>query len=306
MDKLLAMDVFCRVVEAGSFVKAAERLAMSTTAVSRHVAELEGHLDTRLLQRTTRTLRLTESGARFYERCQQILSEVADAEMELDQQRQNPSGLLRISVSIPFGARHFAPLVPRFCQLYPGLEIEVVATDRKLSLVDEGIDMALRISREFDGSLIARPLAEIHTLICAAPDYLQRQGTPNSPDELVAHACLVYNGVPDPNVWRFECPQGETRHVKVQGVFQADNGDFLLAAAENGMGITRQPSFMVADSIARGRLVPILEGYRMPALQLAAVYPSRRFVPAKVRAMVTFLQAEWGGSVAPWDAWRQK
>ena len=257
MDKLLAMDVFCRVVEAGSFVKAAERLAMSTTAVSRHVAELEGHLDTRLLQRTTRTLRLTESGARFYERCQQILSEVADAEMELDQQRQNPSGLLRIS-------------------------------------------------REFDGSLIARPLAEIHTLICAAPDYLQRQGTPNSPDELAAHACLVYNGVPDPNVWRFECPQGETRHVKVQGVFQADNGDFLLAAAENGMGITRQPSFMVADSIARGRLVPILEGYRMPALQLAAVYPSRRFVPAKVRAMVTFLQAEWGGSVAPWDAWRQK
>ena len=306
MDKLLAMDVFCRVVESGSFVKAAERLAMSTTAVSRHVAELEGHLDTRLLQRTTRTLRLTESGTRFYERCQLILSEVADAEMELDQQRQNPSGLLRISVSIPFGARHFAPLLPRFCERYPGIEIEVVASDRKLSLVDEGIDMALRISREFDGSLIARPLAKIHTLICAAPDYLSRQGTPVTPDELAGHVCLVYNGVPEPYVWSFECLQGELRQVRVQGGFQADNGDFLLAAAEGGMGITRQPSFMVAEAIAGGRLLPLLADYRMPALQLAAVYPSRRFVPAKVRAMVSFLQEEWGGPVAPWDAWWQK
>jgi DNA-binding transcriptional LysR family regulator len=306
VDRFLAMEVFCKVIEAGSFVRAAERLGISTTAVSRHVAELESHLDTRLLQRTTRSLRLTESGAHFHERCLQILHDVADAEMELDQQSRQPSGVLRISVSIPFGSRHFAPLIPRFCALYPQLSVEVVATDRKLGLVDEGIDMALRISREFDGTLIARPLADIHTLICAAPDYLQRHGTPLTPEELSHHHCLIYNGAPEPSVWQFECPDGEAHRVRVHGHFNADNGDFLMAAAESGMGITRQPSFMVGEAIAAGRLIPLLEQFHMPSLQLAAIYPSRRFVPSKVRAMVSFLQSEWSGRIAPWDAWRQE
>ena len=306
MDRLLAMEVFCKVVEQGSFVRAAERLALSTTAVSRHIAELEAHLDARLLQRTTRKLHLTDSGARFHERCQQILLDIGDAEMELDEQRQQVAGLLRVSVSVPFGSRHFAPLIPRFCQLYPQLSVEVVATDRKLDLVSEGIDVALRISRELDGSLVARPLATIHTLICASPDYLRLHGVPRHPTELAAHNCLIYNGTVDPNLWLFSSPHDEICQVEVAGKLVADNGDYLLAAAEAGIGITRQPDFMVGESIARGRLVPLLTEYPMPTLQLSAVYPSRRFLSTKVRALVNFLQAEWGGGTLPWNSWQQK
>ena len=307
MDRLLAMEVFCRVVEHGSFVRAAEKMGLSTTAVSRHVSDLEHHLNTRLLQRTTRTLHLTEGGGRYYERCQQILGDLQDAEMELDQDSLQPSGVLRISVSIPFGSRHFAPLIPLFCERFPQVSVEVVATDRKLDLVEDGIDLALRISRELDGSLVARRLADIHTMICAAPSYLERAGTPQTPGDLANHTCLVYTAIQDASDWQFSCPDGNLSQVRVHSAFQADNGDFLLAAAEQGMGITRQPSFMCDEAIAAGRLVPLLTDYHMPSLTLYAVYPSRRFLSAKVRSMVEFLQATWGGgAVPPWDAWRQQ
>lgn len=303
MDKLLAMTVFSRVVEFGSFVRAADKMGLSTTAVSRHLNDLEEHLGTRLLQRTTRKLHLTEAGSQYHQRIQHILEDISDAESSLVQDNQQPTGCLRLSVSIPFSTRHLAPLIPRFCAMYPGLNVEILASDRKLDLIEDGLDLVLRISRELDGSLVARRLATIHTIISASPEYLARAGVPQTPADLVNHSCLVYTGVPEPMQWQFYCEEGELHMVNVKGALCADNGDILLAAAQQGMGITRQPSFMVGESIATGRLVPLLSEYRMPTLTLSALFPSRRFLPAKVRKMVDFLVAEWGGVVPPWDAW---
>ena len=303
MDKLQAMLVFSRVVELGSFVRAAEKLGLSTTAVSRHISDLENHLGTRLLQRTTRKLHLTEAGTQFHLRAQQILEDIQEAESLIVQDNQQPSGVLRLSVSIPFATRHLAPLIPRFCARYPGLNVEVVASDRKLDLIEDGLDLVLRITQELEGNMVARRLATIHTIISASPDYLARAGIPTTPAELVNHSCLVYTGIPDPNQWRFYRKQQEVDSVAVRGALCADNGDVLLAAAQQGMGITRQPSFMVGEAIAAGRLIPLLTGYQMPTLTLSALFPSRSYLPAKVRLMVDFLLAEWGGEIAPWDAW---
>ena len=303
MDRLQAMQVFSRVVEAGSFVRAAEKLGLSTTAVSRHISDLENHLGTRLLQRTTRKLHLTEAGSQFHLRVQQILEDIQDAESLVVQDNQQPTGTLRLSASVPFATRHLAPLIPRFCTRYPGLNVEVVASDRKLDLIEDGLDMVLRITQELEGNMVARRLATIHTIISASPDYLARAGIPTTPAELVNHSCLVYTGISDPNQWRFYRKQQEVHSVAVHGALCADNGDVLLAAAQQGMGITRQPSFMVGDAIANGRLVPLLTDYQLPTFTLSALFPSRRYLPAKVRHMVDFLLAEWGGEVAPWDTW---
>lgn len=303
MDRLQAMQVFSRVVEAGSFVRAAEKLGLSTTAVSRHISDLENHLGTRLLQRTTRKLHLTEAGSQFYLRVQQILEDIQDAESLVVQDNQQPTGTLRLSASVPFATRHLAPLIPRFCTRYPGLNVEVVASDRKLDLIEDGLDMVLRITQELEGNMVARRLATIHTIISASPDYLARAGIPTTPAELVNHSCLVYTGISDPNQWRFYRQQQEVHSVAVHGALCADNGDVLLAAAQQGMGITRQPSFMVGDAIANGSLVPLLTDYQLPTFTLSALFPSRRYLPAKVRHMVDFLLAEWGGEVAPWDTW---
>lgn len=306
MDKLQAMQVFSKVVEAGSFVGASERLNLSTTAVSRHVAELESQLGVRLLQRTTRRLHLTELGQLYYRRALHLLDELGELESELLQETQQPTGVLRLSVSIPFGARQLAPTLARFRQRYPNVRVEVVASDRKLDLIEEGLDLALRITDELEGNMIARPISTIRTLICAAPDYLARRGVPQTPEDLRQHDCLIYNGVPEPYQWRFVCEQGEIYKVTVNGPLEADNGDILAGAALAGMGILRSPSFVVGDAIAEGRLVPLLSGYLQPQLTLSALFPSRQYLPAKVRRMIDFLVEEWGGEVPPWEAcWLQ-
>ncbi|WP_409421042.1 LysR family transcriptional regulator [Pseudaeromonas sp. ZJS20] len=306
MDKLLAMQVFGKVVEAGSFVGAAERLNLSTTAVSRHVAELENQLGVRLLQRTTRRLHLTELGQLYYRRALHLLDDLGELEAELLQETLQPAGVLRLSVSIPFGARQLAPALARFGQRYPKVRVEVVASDRKLDLIEEGLDMALRITDELEGNMIARPISAIRTLICAAPDYLARRGAPQTPEELRDHDCLIYNGVPEPYQWRFVCEEGQPYKVPVTGPLEADNGDILVGAALAGMGILRTPSFMIGDALSTGQLVPLLSTYHMPKLTLSVLFPSRQFLPAKVRRMIDFLLEEWGGEVPPWEAgWRQ-
>ena len=220
-----------------------------------------------------------------------------ELESELLQETQQPAGRLRLSVSIPFGARQLAPALARFRQRYPHIRVEVVASDRKLDLIEEGLDLALRITNTLDGNMIARPISPIRTLICASPDYLARRGTPLTPDDLRQHDCLIYNGIPEPNQWSFVCEGGEVYKVAVTGPLEADNGDILVGAALAGMGITRSPSFMIGDALAEGRLVPLLSGYHMPKLTLSVLYPSRQYLPAKVRRMIDFLLEEWGGEV---------
>lgn len=301
MDKWLAMTVFDKVVDLGSFVRAAEALGLSTTAVSRHVSELESHLGTRLLQRTTRSLHLTEAGTLFHQQGRHLLEELAGIETEMLRSNQEPNGLLRISAPVPFGARHLSPMLARFQAKYPAVKVEIVASDQKLDLVTEGLDLVLRITYELDGSMVARPITQIRTLICASPDYLARYGVPQHPADLEQHQCLVYTGTADPNIWRFYSSDGSEHKVKVSGGLSANNGDVLRGAAVEGIGITRQPTFLLGDALAKGQLVPLLEDYQMPVLTLYAMYPSRRFLSAKVRKMVEFLLEEWGGDLPPWE-----
>ncbi|MBS1156643.1 MAG: LysR family transcriptional regulator [Proteobacteria bacterium] len=304
MDRITAMQVFMRVADAGSFVRAAEQLGLSTTATSRLVAELEGHLGARLLNRTTRSLSLTDAGRAYFERCEAILADLEEAEAQVGRQALNPAGVLRISAPIAFGAERLGELLSGFRQRYPQLVLDVTLADRMVDLVEEGIDLALRIAIDLDPSLVARRLTTVRIVLCAAPDYLARHGRPQTVQDLARHACLSYTNTARSGEWSFDGPAGRER-VAVTGGWRANSGDLLRVAALAGEGIIRQPSFLVGEDLRQGRLLPLLPDYRVPDFTMYAVYPSRRHVPAKVRAFVDYM-TEQLGDPPPWDAWMQE
>jgi DNA-binding transcriptional LysR family regulator len=289
MDRFLAMTAFARVVESGSFARAAERLGISTSACSRHVADLEAHLDTRLLNRTTRRLSLTESGQAFYERCVEVLADLEEAEHAAAASRARPRGTLRLTCGISFGTRHLAPLVAAFAALHPEVQFDVQLSDRFVDLVEEGFDLAIRIGEAAGQNLIARKLGETRAIACAAPVYLREHGAPETPADLARHACLTYEYLSPRNVWRFRDRNGKEHAVRVAGPVHANNGDLLAAAAVEGIGILMEPDFIVDAELRSGRLVRVLADYTAPTTGIYAVYPSRRHLSAKVRAFVDFL-----------------
>jgi DNA-binding transcriptional LysR family regulator len=289
MDRFLAMTVFARVIELGSFVRAAERLGMSTSACSRHLAELEAHLDTRLLNRTTRRLSLTESGQAFYERCVQVLADLEEAEHAAAASGARPRGTLRLTCGISFGTRHLAPLVAAFAARHAEVQFDVQLSDRFVDLVEEGFDLAIRIGEAPGQNLIARRLGETRAVPCAAPGYLRAHGAPAVPADLARHACLTYEYLSPRNVWRFRDRDGKEHAVRVAGPVHANNGDLLAAAAVEGIGILMEPDFIVDADLRSGRLVRVLADYAAPTTGIYAVYPSRRHLSAKVRAFVDFL-----------------
>jgi DNA-binding transcriptional LysR family regulator len=289
MDRFAAMQVFARVVEHGSFAKAAERLTISTSACSRHLADLEAHLDVRLLNRTTRRLSLTESGQAFYERCVEVLADLAEAEQAATTSAARPRGTLRLTCGISFGVRHVAGLVGAFVARHPEVRFDVQLSDRFVDLVEEGFDLALRIGESPTQNLIARKLGETRLVACAAPVYLREHGAPETPADLAQHACLTYEYLPQRGTWRFQDPAGGEHAVRVTGPVHANNGDLLAAAAAEGIGIAMEPDFIVAADLAAGRLVRVLAEYAPAPAGVYAVYPSRRHLSAKVRAFVDFL-----------------
>jgi DNA-binding transcriptional LysR family regulator len=276
-------------VEHGSFAKAAERLGISTSACSRHVAELETHLDSRLLNRTTRRLSLTESGQAFFERCVQVLADLEEAEQTAAASAARPRGTLKLTCSISFGVRHVAPLVGAFAAHHPEMRFDVQLSDRFVDLVEEGFDLALRIGESPAQNLIARKLGETCLVPCTAPSYLREHGAPETPADLAAHACLTYEYLPQRNTWRFRDQAGREHAVRVAGPMHANNGEMLAAAAVEGIGIALEPDFIVGADLAAGRLVRILKDYSPTPTGIYAVYPSRRHLSAKVRAFVDFL-----------------
>ena len=289
MDRLQAMTVFARVVEQGSFARAAERLAISSSACSRQVAELEAHLDTRLLNRTTRRLSLTESGQGFYERCVQLLADLEEAEQAAAQTAARPRGTLRITTSINFGVRHVSPAIGAFLAKYPEVRFDVSLSDRIVDLVEEGYDLAIRIGSAGGETVVARKLGEARMVACASPAYLTAHGTPRTPEDLARHACLTYEYMQLRNVWPFRGKDGCEHAVRVSGPLHSNNGDLLAAAAVAGVGIAYEPEFILGPDLKAGRLVPILSAYSSPLGPIYAVYPSRRYLSAKVRAFVDFL-----------------
>jgi len=299
MDKLQAMRVFATVVETGSFARAAEQLHVSPTAASRHVAELEKHLGAQLLQRSTRRLNLTGVGADYYDRCRLILAEVEEAETQAATSESQPRGTLRISLPHSFGLRYIAPLVPEFCKRYPELQLEFNFSDRTIDLVEEGIDMAVRITAELKTSLVARKLAPAKMVCCAAPDYLAQHGTPQQPDDLRRHNCITYSYAPA-NTWNFT-RDGKEIGVPIKGRLRANSGDMGRLAAVAGLGITTLPTFLVCDELRSGRLLPLLPEYTLPSLAVYAVYLPGARRAARIKAMVEYLWDALGQGNPPWQ-----
>jgi DNA-binding transcriptional LysR family regulator len=288
MDKFQEMRVFSAVVDASSFVAAADSLSMSKAAVSRYVSELEQRLGVRLMHRTTRKLSLTPEGEVFLARCRDILASIESSEAEISTRSVTASGLLKVSVPVSFGIRHLAPLWSEFLADHPQVTLDVQLADRVIDLVDEGFDLAVRIARLPDSSLISRQLASTRLVLCAAPSYLKRRGTPAHPSELAQHDVLGYSLMAMGDQWQFTGPEGPVC-VKVRPRMWTNNGDSCVAAALQGSGIQLQPTFLIDEELASGHLVEILPQFRSVELGIYAIYPSRKFVLPKVRAMVEFL-----------------
>lgn len=288
MDKFQEMRAFVTVADAGSFVRAAEALDLSKTAVSRLVGDLETRLGTRLLQRTTRKLSLTPEGEVFLERCRQLLDGVAEAEAELSTHTGEAIGQLRLNVPVTFGLLHLAPLWPAFMALHPKVVLDVTLSDRLVDLVDEGYDLAVRIARLQASSLVSRQLTSTRLILCASPEYLRRHGTPAHPSDLVQHTVFAYSLLSMGDQWEFAGPAGPVT-VKVAPRMRTNSGDTCCAAALQHQGIVLQPSFLVGAHLDSGALVEILPRFRSIELGVYAVYPTRKHLTPKVRALIDFL-----------------
>jgi DNA-binding transcriptional LysR family regulator len=288
MDKFQEMRAFVSVVSEGSFVRAADALNLSKTAVSRLVSDLESRLGSRLLQRTTRKLSLTQEGEVFLDRCKELLDGLEEAEAELNVHTSEVIGQLRVNVPVTFGLMHLAPLWPQFMSQHPKVTLEVTLADRLVDLVDEGYDLAVRIARLPSSSLVSRPLAATRMVLCASPEYLRRHGTPMHPSEIAHHSVVTYTLLATGDQWEFEGPD-ETVHVKVRPRMRTNSGDTCCAAAIGHHGIVLQPSFLVGPHLVSGALIEVLPQYRSIELGIYALYPSRKHLTPKVRALVDFL-----------------
>jgi DNA-binding transcriptional LysR family regulator len=289
MDRFQSLVAFAKVVESGSFARAAERLDVSVSAVSRQVSDLEAHLGVRLLNRTTRRLSLTDSGQLFYERCVQLLADLDEAEQTVSASAVVPRGTLRLTASISFAVGYLGAAIAEFQLRHPQLRFDIELSDRAVDLVDERIDLAIRIGDIGSQALISRRIGVAQMVCCAAPAYVAQHGAPRTPDDLRDHACLTYEYSSDGNTWRFTDAAQRVHEVKVSGRTHANNGAMLAALAIAGAGINLEPDFIVADDIRTGRLVALLPGYTPPAINISAAYPSRRHLSAKVRSFIDFL-----------------
>lgn len=288
MDRLDAMQVFLRVAELGSFSAVAQQMNLARSIVTRQIAALEAHLGVKLMVRTTRRLALTSAGTAYLEKCRVILNLVDAAETGVAEERLAPRGNIRISLPLSFGLRRLAPLLLEFSQLYPEVGLEMDYADRRVKLIEEGMDLAIRITRRLDAGDVARKIGSGRMLALAAPDYLARHGRPQHPRELVHHQCLGYTGAAGSAAWPFMV-DGQLENFAVRSRLQANNGDVLTQAAAQGLGITCQPDFIAADFIAAGRIEEILVDYPIPALGIYAMLPSNRHIPQRVRVLMDFL-----------------
>jgi DNA-binding transcriptional LysR family regulator len=299
MDKFLEMQTFSAVVDAGSFVKAAEVLGLPKAAMSRYVGELETRLGVRLLQRTTRRLSLTEEGQVFYTRCKELLAGVDEAEAEITSRSGAASGLLRINAPVTFGILHLAPLWGQFRTQYPQVMLDVTLADRVVDLVDEGYDVAIRIATLPSSTLISKRLTSTRLILCASPEYLQKSGTPTHPNELATHAVISYSYLSTRDEWHFAGPQGAVS-VKTQPCIHTNSGDTCRAAALAHQGIILQPSFLVGDDLKVGTLVELMPEFHALELGIYAVYPTRKYVSPKVRALIDFLAEKFAQKHKNW------
>jgi DNA-binding transcriptional LysR family regulator len=292
MDKFQAMQTFVGVVDTGSFVGAADALDMSKPAVSRYVGELELRLGVRLLHRTTRKLSLTEEGEVFYARCQDVLKGVEEAEAEVTSRAGQAFGLIKINAPVTFGVLHLAALWGDFMAKHPKVNLDITLSDRVVDLVDEGFDIAIRIARLANSSLVSRKLASTRMVLCASPTYLRKAGKPKHPEDLAHHAVLAYSYWSGRDEWTFEGPEGAVT-VKTRPCIRSNSGDTCRAGALQHRGLILQPTFLVGDDLRSGALVEVLPPYRSVELGIYAMFPTRQHVTPKVRLLIDFLVASF-------------
>lgn len=299
MDRFLEMQTFNAVVDAGSFVKAADALDISKAAVSRYVGDMETRLGVRLLHRTTRRLSLTDEGQVFYARSKELLAGLDEAEAEITSRSEAASGLLRVNVPVTFGIRHLASLWGQFKDLHPGVTLDITLADRVVDLVEEGYDVAIRIATLESSTLVSRRLASTRMVLCASPHYLEQHGTPTHPAELAQHAVIAYSYWSTRDEWRFEGPLGPVS-VTTRPSIHTNSGDTCRAAALAHQGVILQPTFLVGQDLSEGTLVALMPEFRSIELGIYAVYPTRKHVSAKVRALIKFLATHFAGRGADW------
>ena len=293
MDKVAAIRLFLRVAKSGSFAKAAEQAGISTTSASRGIRELENSVRTRLLNRSTRSLSLTEAGERLFTFYDQVIGELDAIETEVADSMRGESATGRVRAALPhtFSTKKLQAAIYRFREAHPQIELEIRLDDAPTDLIRDGFDIAIRIAPSLDLSRVARRLSTIQTFLCASPDYVREHGEPANPTDLINHECLIYSDNPVPESWEFK-REDEYLEQRVSGSTKANNGELLTAFAVAGLGITLQPAFLVEDHLKSGKLVRVLETYEPRPRVVFAVYPSRRYIPTMVRIFTDFIAAE--------------
>ena len=299
MDRLDAMKLFMRVAETGSFSGVAQQMDVARSVVTRQIAGLEAHLGTKLIARSTRRLSLTSAGAAYLEKCREILNLIEEAEAGLAEDRLSPRGNIRVSLPISLGLGQLAPLISDFTTVYPEVTVDLDFSDRKANLIEEGLDLAIRITRQLEPTEVARKLSRCAIVTVAAPSYLEKNGRPSHPSELIkGHECFGYTLGPRGH-WTFMI-DGEITSFPVRGRVQANNGDALLGFAAGGLGITMAPTFIANPAIAAGQVEAILTNFPLIELGIYAVFPGNRYVPHRVRVLVDYL-AERIGTPPFWE-----
>ncbi|MCF7671981.1 LysR family transcriptional regulator [Bacillus subtilis] len=299
IDRMSDIIAFVRTADACSFTVAAEQLGLSRSAVGKRIVRLEERLGLRLLHRTTRHVSLSDEGAVFYERCQRILADLDEVETAMATRKQEPRGRLKLNLPFSFGRLHVLPVLHRFMADWPELEVNVSFSDRYVDLIDDGIDLAIRIGGNEDSRLMTRVLASHHLVTCATPEYLKANGAPKVIDDLSGHSCLAFMHNGRVANWRFSI-DGELRTTSVQGRFSAGNAEALRDGVLAGYGIGQLATFLIGDDLRTGRLVPLLTNYAIEGEPIRAVYPSPRHFSPKVRRFIDLLVESWSPQ-PEWD-----
>jgi DNA-binding transcriptional LysR family regulator len=302
MDRLMSLSVFVAAVEEGSIAAAGKRFGLSAVMAGRYLSALEEHLSARLVQRTTRRLNLTDAGQAYFARSKRILKDLEEADDEAADRQVTPRGTLRVAAPITFGSMYLGPIAASYMTEFPGVDVSLHLQDRFVDLVEEGMDLAIRIGKLPDSDLVARKLADCHEVVCASPTYLASAGIPAKPADLEKHALIGYIGYITTVPWTFVDRDGLAIELQCHCRFMANNTAMMLEVALAGFGIVYGPSFVFAKHLAAGELVPVLSSYTLPVLSLHAVTPTAKHVNLKTRLFIERLKLAFANP-PPWDRW---
>lgn len=305
MDRFRSLEIFAKSAERLNFAAAARDLNLTRAMISKHIGDLEAHLGTRLFQRTTRRVNLTEAGRALAARAAALIEGLNETENAVRELHTVLTGKLRVNAPVAFGTAHLTPLIVRFLGQHPGVDIDLTLNDRKVDLVEEGYDVVVRIAEPTDSSLIARRLAPARLVVVAAPEYLKTHGMPKTPTDLRRHNCLGYAYAARRDEWPLVGPDGKHAPVRIKGSMISNNGDALRLAAIEGLGLLLQPTFSIGDDLAAGRLVHVMRDYTAPELTVHALYAPGAAPNAKLRAFIDLLAKSWSGT-PPWDRWMKR